>query len=171
MSIFTRRRRVRLSRHRTAAGPFGPVRISRDRRPSVLAHVEGPGIPAVTVLPGRDLSVNGERAPTGRDVGRWWDPRRKARTCTARVGDRGYELRPTGLFRARLLRDGTPIATAHGGLRSYSPVRSHPGIDARLDWSSGADPTDVAVGQAMVIAFGAGAPGALTRVLLFWLDV
>lgn len=127
-------------------------------------------MPAVTVLPSRGLSVNGERVPTEQGVGRWWDPRRKARTCTVRVGDRGYELRPTGLFRARLLRDGTPIAGAYGGLRSYSPVRTHPGIDARLNWSPGVDPTDVAVGQAMVIAFGAGAPGALARVLLFWLE-
>jgi hypothetical protein len=161
---------VRLSRHRTAASPFGPVRISHDRWPSVIVHVEGPGMPAVTVLPGRGLSVDGRRVPARQGVGSGWDLRRKARACTARVGDRDYLLRPTGLFRARLLRDGTPIAGVRGGLRSYSPVRTLPGIDARLDWAPGVDPTDVAVGQAMVVAFGAGAPGALARLFLFWLE-
>ncbi|WP_280725939.1 hypothetical protein [Kitasatospora sp. MAA4] len=173
MSIFTKRRQVRLSHHFVADSPFGPVRISHDGWPSVIALVQGPGMPNVTVRPGRDdggLSINRQTVSTDRSAARRWDPRRSARTRTARVGDRGYELRPTGLRRARLLRDGTPIAEARGTLRSYSPFRDIPGSDARLSWTPGVDPTDVAMGQALVVAFGAGAPGALTALTFFWLD-
>ncbi|MFF5018624.1 hypothetical protein [Streptomyces sp. NPDC001165] len=85
------------------------------------------------------------------------------------VGERTYELRPTSLRRARLLRNGTPIAEARGTLRSYASLRDIPGIDARLTWSHGLDPTDVAIGQAMVVAFGAGAPGALATFISSWL--
>ncbi|GAB3976107.1 hypothetical protein GCM10029978_062080 [Actinoallomurus acanthiterrae] len=170
MPIFTKRRKVRLSQHHEVDSPHGPLRISHDRWPSVLALVDGPGIPAVTVLPGRGMSMNGQRMPARQGTRRGWDPRRKARTCTVLAGDRGYELRPTGLLRARLLRDGAPIATVRGRLADYSPFRNIPGIDARLSWSDGVDPTDVAIGQAMVVAFGAGAPGALARLVFFWLD-
>ncbi|WP_280692761.1 hypothetical protein [Kitasatospora sp. GAS204B] len=173
MSVFTKRRKVRLSKHRMVDSPFGPIRISHDSWPSVIALVQGEGMPAVTVLPDRDhgaMSVDGRRVTTSRRTDRRWDPRRAARTRNALVGGRGYELRPTGLCRARLLRDGTPIAEARGTLLSYSPFQQIPGIDARLTWSHGVDPTDVAIGQAMVVAFGAGAPGALTTLAFCWLD-
>ena len=172
MPIFSKRRKVHLTKHRTADSPFGPIRISHDRWPSVIALVQGPGMPTVTVLPDRDLggmSVDGRRVPLKRGS-RGWDPRRMARTRSALVGDRGYELRPTGLRRGQLLRDGRLIADTHGTLVSYSPFREIPGIDARLTWYPSADPTDVAIGQAMVVAFGAGAPGALASLTLFWLD-
>jgi hypothetical protein len=170
MSIFAKRRKVRLSQHRMVESPHGRLRISHDRWPSVVALVDGPGIPAVTVLPGRGMSVNGQRMPARQGTRRGWDPRRKARVCTVLAGDRGYELRRTGLLRARLLRGGVLIATARGRLAGYSPLRNIPGIDARLSWSDGVDPTDVAIGQAMVVAFGAGAPGALARLVFFWLE-
>ncbi|WP_280664392.1 MULTISPECIES: hypothetical protein [unclassified Kitasatospora] len=157
-----------------ADSPFGPIRISHDSWPSVIALVQGEGMPAVTVRPGRDngggMSVNGRRVTTSHRTGRRWDPRRAARTRTALVGDRGYELRPTGVCRSQILRNGTPVAEARGTLLSYSPFHEIPGIDARLTWSPGVDPTDVAIGQAMVVAFGAGAPGALTTLAFFWLD-
>ncbi len=59
------------------------------------------------------------------------------------------------------MRDGLRIAEAHGTLAAYSPWRTIPGVDARLTWHGGVDQTDVAIGQAMVIGFGAGAPGVI----------
>lgn len=174
MSFFSKRRTVRLSQHRTADSPFGLIRISYDRWPAVIALVQGPGMPPVTVRPGREhghIKVDGQVVPTRRGSDSRWALRRRTRTRTAVVGARTYELRPTSLCRARLLRNGTPIAEAHGTLGAYGPLRSIPGIDARLTWSHGLDPHDVAIGQAMVVAFGAGAPGALTSLVSFWLDV
>ncbi|MGW2250161.1 hypothetical protein ACWCXH_08170 [Kitasatospora sp. NPDC001660] len=172
MSAPAKRRKVNLSQQRVVGSPFGPVQISHDRWPSVIARVSGAGIPAVTALPDRDrggLTINGQHVPTALGT-RGWDPRRKARTRTALVGARGYELRPTALCRAELRRDGVVIGRAQGTFRSYSPFRGIPGIDAVVTWSPGVDPTDVAIGQAMVVAFGAGAPGAIQRCLMFWLD-
>ncbi|MFD7902738.1 hypothetical protein ACFV4F_42045 [Kitasatospora sp. NPDC059722] len=172
MSAPAQRRKVHLSQQRVADSPFGPLQISHDRWPSVIVRLTGAGIPTVTAVPDREhgaLSVNGHHVPTVRGS-RGWDPRRKARTRTALVGARGYELRPTGLCRAELRRDGAVIGRASSGLGAYSPFRSIPGIDAKIAWSPGVDPTDVAVGQAMVVTFGAGAPGAFQRCFMFWLD-
>ncbi|MEU6509992.1 hypothetical protein [Streptomyces sp. NPDC046942] len=174
MSIFSKRRTVRLSQHRTAESPFGPIRISYDRWPAVIALVQGPGMPPVTVRPGREhgwIKVDGQVIPTRRGSDSRWALRRRTRTRTAVVGERTYELRPTGLCRARILRDGMPIAEAHGTLGAYGPLRGIPGIDARLTWSHGLGRYDVAIGQAMVVAFGAGAPGALATIASFWLDI
>ncbi|GHF28227.1 hypothetical protein GCM10018790_02040 [Kitasatospora xanthocidica] len=172
MSSPTQRRKVRLSQHQTAESPFGPIQIDYDRWPSVVARLHGAGIPVVTVVPGREhgaMTLNGHHVPA-KERASGWDPRRKARTRTALLGDRTYELRPVSLRRAELRRNGVLIAEARGGLRSYSPGRSIPGLGARVAWSHGVDPTDVAVGQAMVLAFGAGAPGAVLGALLFWVD-
>ncbi|MEU8923836.1 hypothetical protein AB0D10_23310 [Kitasatospora sp. NPDC048545] len=148
---------------RVIDGPFGPIQLSHDRWPSVVARIQGAGMPTVTVVPGRDhgaLNINGHSIPTSR----------KSRTRKAVLGDRTYELRSTGLRRAELRRNGTLIAHAHGSFRSYAPGSTIPGLDARITWSQGIDPTDVAVGQAMVVGFGAGAPGAVLRTVLFWVD-
>src|SRR2546422_6135794 len=54
---------------------------------------------------------------TRHGTARRWDPRRIARASTALVGNRGYELRPTGLFQARLLREdrkSTRLNSSHG---------------------------------------------------------
>ncbi|MER6026283.1 hypothetical protein [Streptomyces sp. NPDC001851] len=174
MSVFSKRRTVRLSQHRTADSPFGPIRISYDRWPSVVALVQGPGMPPVTVRPDREhgwIKVDGRVIPTRRGSDGRWALRRRTRTRTAVVGERTYELLPTGLCRARLVRNGTPIAEAHGTLSAYGLFRTIPGIDARLTWSHGLDPYDVAIGQALVVAFGAGAPGALATIASFWLDI
>ncbi len=156
---------------RVIDGPFGPIQISHDRWPSVVARVHGTGMPTVTVVPNRDhgaMNVNGQNIPMSSGGG--WGARRKSRTRTARVGDRTYELKPTSMRKAELRRNGVLIANAHGTLRSYAPGRGIPGLDARVKWTQAIDPTDVAIGQAMVLAFGAGAPGALSRTLLFWID-
>ncbi|MEU1285361.1 hypothetical protein [Kitasatospora sp. NPDC005856] len=148
---------------RVIDGPFGPIQVGYDRWPSVVARVQGSGVPTVTVVPDRDhgaINVNGHNVPTTR----------KSRTRTAVLGDRGYELRSTGLRRAELRRNGELIARARGTFRSYAPGRTVPGLDAEVTWSQGIDPTDVAVGQAMVLAFGAGAPGAVLRTVFFWYD-
>ncbi|MER6068123.1 hypothetical protein ABT187_04535 [Streptomyces sp. NPDC001817] len=174
MSIFSKRITVRLSQHRTADSPFGPIRISYDRWPSVIALVQGPGMPPITVRPDREhgwIKVDGQVVPTRRGSDSRWALRRRTRTRTAVVGERTYELQPTSLCRARLLRNGTPIAEAHGALSSYGLFRTIPGIDARLIWSPGLDPYDVAIGQAMVVAFGAGAPGALASLVAFGFDL
>ncbi|WP_225102542.1 hypothetical protein [Streptomyces sp. CoH27] len=107
--------------------------------------------------------------PTRRGNDGPWALRRRTRTRTALVGGRTYELRPTGLCRARLLRNSTPIAEARGTLRSYVSLRDIPGIDARLTWSHGLEPTDVAIGHAMVFTLGAGAPGVLATLASSWL--
>ncbi|MFD5465501.1 hypothetical protein ACFWIQ_22110 [Kitasatospora sp. NPDC127059] len=120
-------------------------------------------MPTVTVVPDRDygaMNINGQSVPTTR----------KSRTRTAVLGDRTYELKATSLRRAELRRNGQLIAHAHGTYRSYAPGKSIPGLDARVTWSHGIDPTDVAVGQAMVVGFGAGAPGAVLRTVFFWVD-
>ncbi|MFG3223428.1 hypothetical protein ACGF07_01425 [Kitasatospora sp. NPDC048194] len=151
-------------RQRVVNGPFGPIRISHDRRPSVIARVQGAGMPTVTVVPDREhgaMNINGQNVPMSRT---------RNRTRTAVVGDRSYELRATSLRRAELRRNGALIAHARGSFRSYSPGNTIPGLDARITWSQGVDPTDVAVGQAMVIGFGAGAPGAVLRTVFFWVD-
>ncbi|GHE15430.1 hypothetical protein [Streptomyces alanosinicus] len=175
MSFFSKRRTIRLSQHRTADSPFGPIRISYNPGLlTVIALVQGPGMPSVTVVPGRDrgaMSINGQVIPTRRGNDGRWALRRRTRTRTALLGERTYELRPTSLRRARLLRNGTHIAEARGTLRSYASLRDIPGLDARLSWSHGLDPTDVAIGQSMVLAFGAGAPGALSSLASFCLDV
>lgn len=150
--------------------PYGPIRVRHDSMPSVLAVLDGPGIPTVTVLIGGTITVDGRKAVTDPGIGSPWDPRRSARTSTVKTGTHRYELRPTGLRRARLRRDSTPIARARGTLRAYNPFRSWPGIDATLTWTPDATPQDVAIGQAMVLALGAGAPGALIRIATFWLD-
>ncbi|KJS54015.1 hypothetical protein [Streptomyces rubellomurinus] len=172
MSVFTKRRSVRLSQHRVLDSPFGPIRIDYDRWPAAVARMTGAGIPTVTMALDRQhgaLNVGGQSVPT-HEGNTDWDPRRKANTRTALVGGRRYELRPTALCRAELRCDERVIGHARGTLRSYGPGRGIPGIDARVTWSPGVDPTDVAVGQAMVLTFGAGAPGALQRVLMFWID-
>ncbi|MGW2814084.1 hypothetical protein [Streptomyces sp. NPDC001415] len=172
MSFFNKRRTIRLSQHRTADSPFGPIRISYNPGPAVVALIQGPGMPPVTVVPGRDhgqIKLNGHVIPTRRRNTNRWALRRRSRTRTAVVGGRTYELRPVSLRQARLLRNGTLVAEARGTLRSYASLRDIPGIDARLTWSHGLDPTDVAIGQAMVVAFGAGAPGALASIVSFWL--
>ncbi|MEU1629372.1 hypothetical protein ABZ746_29465 [Streptomyces sp. NPDC020096] len=158
---------------RTTDSPFGPVHIRHDRRPAIVVQVQGAGMPTVRVtVPGREhgaMTVNGQRVPLS-SPGRW-RLRRKSRTRHATVGNRGYELRPTGLRTSRLLRDGVPVADVLGTLAAHSPLRDLPGSDARLVWHGGIDPTDVAVGQAMVIGFGAGAPGALLGPVRALLDV
>ncbi|WP_406202941.1 hypothetical protein OH807_25560 [Kitasatospora sp. NBC_01560] len=166
------RRKVPLSQQHVVDSPFGRIQIDYDRWPSVVARLHGAGIPGVTLVPDRDhgaMTVNGHHVPTGRKSS-GWDPRRASRTRTALVGDRSYELRPTALRRAELWRNGVLLARARGTLRAWAPGRSIPGLDARVTWSQGVDPTDVAIGQAMVTGFGAGAPGALLRIPLFWLD-
>ncbi|MER7580462.1 hypothetical protein [Kitasatospora sp. NPDC097691] len=148
---------------RVINGPFGPIQVSHDRWPSVVARVQGAGMPTVTVVPDRDhgaMNVNGQNVPI----------RRKSRTRTAVLGDRTYELRATSLRRAELRRNGVRIADARGSYRAYAPGSTIPGLDARIDWSQGIDPTDVAVAQSMVLAFGAGAPGAVLRTVFFWVD-
>ncbi|MFD7452327.1 hypothetical protein [Kitasatospora sp. NPDC059827] len=148
---------------RVIDGPFGPIQISHDRWPSVVARVQGAGMPTVTVVPDRDhgaMNVNGSNIPTTR----------KSRTRTATVGDRSYELRATSLRKAELHRNGAVIAHAQGSFRSYAPGSSIPGLHAKVTWSQAIDPTDVAVGQAMVLAFGAGAPGIVLRTVFFWTD-
>ncbi|WP_188303250.1 hypothetical protein [Streptomyces sp. CBMA123] len=120
-------------------------------------------MPTVTVVPDRDhgaMNIGGHNVPMSR----------KSRTRTAVVGDRTYELRSTSLRRAELRRNGVLIAHARGTYRSYAPGRSIPGLDAKVTWSHGIDPTDVAVGQSMVIGFGAGAPGVVLRTIFFWYD-
>ncbi|MFF2080350.1 hypothetical protein ACFVXG_37025 [Kitasatospora sp. NPDC058162] len=149
---------------RVIDGPFGPIQISHDRWPSVIARVEVSGIPTVTVVPDRDhgaMNMGGHTIPTSRT---------RNRTRTAVVGDRTYELRPRGLRRAELRRNGTLIAHARGSFRSYAPGNTIPGLNAKVTWSQGIDPTDVAVAQAMVLAFGAGAPGIILRTIFFWYD-
>ncbi|SOB82162.1 hypothetical protein SAMN06272789_2318 [Streptomyces sp. 1331.2] len=149
---------------RVIEGPFGPIQVSHDRWPSVVAHVQGAGMPTVTVVPNRDygaMNINGQNIPVSRS---------RNRTRTAVVGDRSYELRPTSLRRAELRRNGVLIANASGTLRSYAPGRGIPGMDAQVKWTQAIDPTDVAVGQAMVLAFGAGAPGFVLRTIFFWVD-
>jgi hypothetical protein len=70
------------------------------------------------------MSINKQVIPCrSADRGGWY-PRRKARTRTALVGDRAYELRPTGLRRAQLRRNGELLAEARGTWRSYNPFRS-----------------------------------------------
>lgn len=157
----------RLEPARTVAGPYGPMRISRAGWPAAVVRVDGPGIPAVTVA-GATIGVDGRRAPT--TTGSGWDPRRKSYTRAVEIGGHRYELRPTGLFHARFTRDAVPVARARGTLLAYNPFRSLPGIDARLTWTPEAAPLDVALGQAMAIAFGAGSPGLLTWLFFFWLD-
>ncbi|AUY49889.1 hypothetical protein [Streptomyces sp. CB01881] len=149
---------------RVVDGPFGPMQISHDRRPSVVARVQGAGMPTVTVVPDRDhgaMNINGHNIPTSRT---------RNRTRTAVVGDRSYELRPLSLRRAELRRNGTLIAHARGSFRSYAPGSTIPGLDAGITWSQGIDPTDVAIGQAMILGFGAGAPGVILRTVFFWVD-
>ncbi|WP_030057951.1 MULTISPECIES: hypothetical protein [Streptomyces] len=121
-------------------------------------------MPTVTVVPDRDhgaINMGGHNIPTSRT---------RNRTRTAVVGDRTYELRPKGLRRAELWRNSTLIAHARGSFRSYAPGHTIPGLDARITWSQGIDPTDVAIGQAMILGFGAGAPGAVLRTIFFWVD-
>ncbi|MDF2256290.1 hypothetical protein [Streptantibioticus ferralitis] len=158
---------------RTTDGPFGPVHIRHDPWPAIVVQVQGAGMPTVRVaVPDREhaaMTVNGQRAPLS-SPGRW-RLRRKSRTRHATVGNRGYALTPTGLRTSLLLRDGVPIADVLGTLAAYSPLRDLPGNDARLVWHGGIDPTDVAVGQAMVIGFGAGAPGALLGTIHALLDM
>lgn len=146
------------------------MEIAYDGWPSIVARVSGAGIPAVTILPGRTIAVDGRRVPTVYGTGSRWDPRRRARTSAVEAGGHRYELRPTGLCHARLTRDAAPVAAARGTLRAYLPFRSFRGVDARLTWEPGATPLDVALGQAMVLAFGAGAPGALAWIITLWLD-
>ncbi|MCD9874745.1 hypothetical protein [Streptomyces guryensis] len=173
MTFFTRRRKVHLSNHRTAHSPLGLIRITYSNWPGVIVAVQSPQMPPVMVLPDRDvgaMSINKQVIPCrSADRGGWY-PRRKARTRTALVGDRAYELMPTGLRRAQLRRNGELLAEACGTWRSYNPFRSVPGLDARLTWAGWADPTDVAIGQSMVIAYGAGAPGAIAGILGSLLD-
>lgn len=146
------------------------MRISQDAWPSVAARVDGPAIPTVTVVPGRGIAVDGQWMPTANRTGSRWDPRRKARTRAVEAGGHRYELRPTGLCHARLTRDAMLIAEACDTLLAYFSFRAHRGIDARLTWMPGATPLDAALGQAMVLVFGAGAPGLLTAIAGFWLE-
>lgn len=173
MTFFTRRRKVPLSNHLTADSPLGPIRISYSNWPGVIVAVQSPQMPPVTVVPDRDigaLAINKQVIPCRSADRSSWFPRRKARTRTALMGDRSYELRPTGLRRAQLRRNGELLAEARGTWRSYNPFRSIPGLDARLTWAAWADPTDVAIGQSMVVAYGAGAPGAIAGILGSLLD-
>ncbi|MEU2712088.1 hypothetical protein [Streptomyces sp. NPDC007205] len=173
MALFIRRRKVRLSNHRTADSPLGSVRISYSDGPGAIVAVQVPHTPIVTVIPDRQIgtmSMDERVIPCTTPRRSRWDPRRTARTRTALVGDRAYELRPTGLRRAQLRRNGELIAEACGTLAAYSPFRTIPGLDAGLAWSGRVDTTDVAIGQSMVIAYGAGAPGGIASFLAIWLD-
>ncbi|MEV5878975.1 hypothetical protein AB0L75_33095 [Streptomyces sp. NPDC052101] len=173
MSLFTRRRKVHLSNHRTVDSPLGPIRISYSNWPGVIVAVQSPQMPTVTVVPDRDIgamSIDKQVIPCETAGRGGWNLRRKARTRTALVGDRAYELRPTGLRRAQLRRGGELLAEARGNWLSYSPFRAFPGLDARMTWAGWADATDVAIGQSMVVAYGAGAPGAITSLLGDWLS-
>jgi hypothetical protein len=116
------------------------------------------------------MSINKQVIPCNRADRNSRHPGRKAQTRTALVGDRTYELRPTGLCRARLFRDGELLAEARDSWLDYSPFREIPGLGARLSWAGWADATDVAIGQSMVVAYGAGAPGAIARILGVWLS-
>ncbi|MGV4986690.1 hypothetical protein ACVB8X_12655 [Streptomyces sp. NRAIS4] len=90
MSFFSRRCTIRLSEHRTADSPFGPMRISYSPGLlTVIALVQGPGMPPVTVVPGREsgtLSINKQVIPTRRGNDSRWALRRRTRTRTALVG-------------------------------------------------------------------------------------
>ncbi|WP_157858009.1 hypothetical protein [Streptomyces durhamensis] len=80
MSFFCKRRTIRLSQRRRTDCPLGPIRISYNAGLTVIALVQGPGMPPVTVVPGRDrgtLSINQQGIPTrrGNDCRwalRWW---------------------------------------------------------------------------------------------------
>ncbi|GAA1983760.1 hypothetical protein [Kitasatospora viridis] len=172
MPLFTKRRRIRLSNHRTAQTPVGPIRISASDWPGVIVAVQVPQMPIVTVLPDRELgAMSIEKQPIPCPAPRRrLDPRRAARTRTALFAGRAYELRHTGLCTAQLRRDGAVIAEARGSLADYGPFRTNPGLDATLSWSPWVDPTDVAIGQSMVVAYGAGAPGGFASLIGFWLD-
>ncbi|MBP2052747.1 hypothetical protein J2Z21_005734 [Streptomyces griseochromogenes] len=168
MSFFSRRRKVHLSNHRTVDSPLGPIRISYSNWPGVIVAVQSPQMPIVTVLPDRDIgamAINKQAIPCEKADRNGWNPSRKAQTRTALVGDRAYELRPTGLRRAQLSRNGEILANAWGSWLAYSPFRAFPGLGARLSWAGWADATDVAIGQSMVVAYGAGAPGAIAAFL------
>ncbi|WP_030939717.1 hypothetical protein [Streptomyces sp. NRRL S-646] len=86
------------------------------------------------------------------------------------MGDRTYELRPTGLRRTQLRRNGELLAEALGTWGSCNPFRSIPGPDAGLTWAGWADPADVAIGQSMVVAYGADAPSAIAGIPGSFLD-
>jgi hypothetical protein len=173
VALFSKRRTVQLSNHRTTDSPLGAIRISYSNGPGVIVAVQAPHMPPVTVVPGRDvgaMSMNKQVIPSPATTRSRWSPRRKARTRTALVGDRVYELRPVGLRRAQLRRDGAIIAQAHGTWSSYNPFREIPGLDARLTWSERVDATDVAIGQSMVVAYGAGAPGGIAALFGIWVN-
>jgi hypothetical protein len=102
-----------------------------------------------------------------------WTLRRRSRRIRTTVAGRSYELRPIAGRRSRLYRDGTVVADARGGWAAYFPTHLLlPGRHADLTWRPGCDPTDVAVGHALVVGYGAGSPGALINVtwaiLTFW---
>lgn len=163
-----------LSNHRMVDSPLGRIRISYGGWPQVIVAVQSPQMPPVTVLPDRDvgaLSIDRQVIPCTTARRSNWNPRRGARTRTAVVGDRAYELRPTGVRRAQLRRNGELLAEARGTWSAYGPLRTIPGLDARLSWAGWADATDVAIGQSMVLAFGAGAPGMLASFVGFCLDL
>ncbi|MER6736329.1 hypothetical protein [Streptomyces puniciscabiei] len=168
MPSFTTRRKVRLSNHRMVDSPLGPIRISYDNWPAAIVAVQAPRMPPVMVRPDREygsMSIGKQVIPCEKPDRSGWDVRRRVRTRTALVANRAYELRPTGLRRAQLRRDGELLAEARGSWLDHSPFRGIPGLGARLSWAGWADATDVAIGQSMVVAYGAGAPGAIATVL------
>jgi hypothetical protein len=158
-----RRRRPRLIAH-TVDGPRGPVRVRVDRWPQGLVAVDGPGMPAIGLavldIGIAALAVDAVKAPLS--CPDRWTLRRRSRRIRAEVAGRCYELRPIGGRRSRLTRDGVDVADASGGWAVYLPWHlSLPGQNARLTWRPWCEATDVAVGYALVIGFGAGSPGFL----------
>lgn len=152
-------------------GPLGPVRLTYERLPREALQVDGPGLPAVRVVLdrdgrmfGRSLFVDGRRASVGRPRRRMLPPAADRRTVT--VGDRRYELAPSGLRRSLLTRNGLGVAEADGGLAAFVPGRRLPGGGAAIAWCGAADPLDVALAYAMVLAFGAGSARSVVMAVL-----
>jgi hypothetical protein len=172
MPLFSRRRKIPLQTHEITS-PLGPVRILHDRWPSVILHVDGPGMPPVRLVPDTDATsmlVGDIRAPL-RHPSRW-ALRRRSRTHTATVGNRRYDLKPVGVLRSHLLRDHAVVAEVHGtAVARYSPLSSLPGLKAKIRWRPGCDPTDITVGHALIVSFGAGAPGVLLYPLWVGLQI
>lgn len=48
------------------------------------------------------------------------------------------------------------------------PFNTIPAQGARLNWFGPVDPTDVTIGQSVVVAYDAGGPGAVVAIFMFW---
>lgn len=148
-------------------GPLGPIRVLHDSWPSVILQVDGPGLPTVRVPPDRDAKtvfVNGQRHPLQQP--RPFALRRRSRRYSTTVDGRVYVFAPRSFRSSQLLRDGIAVAEVRGTLAVYSPFHHLPGLDARITWCGAPDPLDVALGQALVIVFGAGSGGFLTNLVI-----